>query len=141
MPEPSKMQPLPFDRLVAWILEEYETRRSIFGVPDTLFFQPQRDDPYATEIYGQRLGTPVGPAAGPHTQLAQNIASAWLCGGRYIELKTVQVLDELKIPRPCIDAADEGYNVEWSQELKLAESAGEYVKAWALIHVLRRLLG
>jgi putative selenate reductase len=141
MPEPGRMQPLPFDRLVAWILEEYEARQSIFGIPDTLFYQPQRDDPYAAEIYGQCLGTPIGPAAGPHTQLAQNVASAWLCGGRFIELKTVQVLDQLEIPRPCIDAADEGYNVEWSQELSLRESASEYVKAWALIHVLRRLLG
>jgi putative selenate reductase len=101
MPEPGRMQPLPFDRLVAWISEEYEARQSIFGIPDTLFYQPQRGDPYAAEVYGQRLGTPIGPAAGPHTQLAENIASAWLCGGRYIELKTVQVLDQLEIPRPC----------------------------------------
>ena len=36
---------------------------------------------------------------------------------------------------------DEGYNVEWSQELRLHESIEEYVKAWVLIHVLRRLLG
>jgi putative selenate reductase len=49
-------------------------------------------------------------------------------------------MDELEIPRPCIDMEDEGYNVEWSQELKLDQSASEYVKAWALIHVLRRLL-
>ena len=27
--------------------------------------------------------------------------------------------DELTIPRPCIDMTDEGYNVEWSQELTL----------------------
>ena len=50
-------------------------------------------------------------------------------------------MDELVIPRPCIDMEDEGYNVEWSQELKLEQSAQEYVNAWAAIHVLRRLLG
>ncbi|MFH0795027.1 MAG: putative selenate reductase subunit YgfK, partial [bacterium] len=88
-----------------------------------------------------RLGTPIGPAAGPHTQLAQNIVCAWLSGGRFIELKTVQIMDELQIPRPCIDMEDEGYNVEWSQELKLRESADEYVKAWVLIHILQRVLG
>jgi len=66
---------------------------------------------------------------------------AWLSGARFIELKTVQVMDELEIPRPCIDMEDEGYNVEWSQELKLDQSAAEYIKAWVLIHVLRRLLG
>ncbi len=36
---------------------------------------------------------------------------------------------------------DEGYNVEWSQELELDQSAHEYVNAWALIHILRRVLG
>ena len=50
-------------------------------------------------------------------------------------------MDELEIPRPCIDVADEGYNVEWSQELKLEESAQEYINAWAALHILRRLLG
>jgi putative selenate reductase len=58
-----------------------------------------------------------------------------------MELKTVQIMDELDIPRPCIDMEDEGYNVEWSQELKLEDSAREYIKAWALIHILHRLLG
>ncbi len=53
----------------------------------------------------------------------------------------MQILDELEIPRPCIDMEDEGYNVEWSQELKLEESAHEYVVAWALVHILPRLLG
>ena len=92
-------------------------------------------------MFGQHLATPIGPAAGPHTQLAQNIVCAWLSGGRFIELKTVQVNDRLEIPRPCIDMEDEGYNVEWSQELRLDQSAEEYIKAWALIHILHRLLG
>jgi putative selenate reductase len=83
----------------------------------------------------------VGPSAGPHTQLSQNIAASWLCGGRFIELKTVQVKDDLVIPRPCIDMTDEGYNVEWSQELGLDDSAHEYVVAWALVHLLPRVLG
>jgi putative selenate reductase len=36
---------------------------------------------------------------------------------------------------------DEGYNVEWSQELKVRESLEEYVRAWVLIHALHRKLG
>jgi putative selenate reductase len=36
---------------------------------------------------------------------------------------------------------DEGYNVEWSQELKVHESLEEYVRAWVLIHALHRKLG
>ncbi|MCA9546611.1 MAG: glutamate synthase, partial [Myxococcales bacterium] len=51
--------------------------------------------------------------------------------------KTVQILDELELPRPCIDMATVGYNVEWSQELKLEQSLEEYVKAAMLIRVLQ----
>ncbi len=112
------------------------------GIHRSLFYTPKKDSPYVTgNMFGQTLATPIGPAAGPHTQLARNIVSAWLSGGRFIELKTVQIMDELEIARPCIDMEDEGYNVEWSQELKLDQSAGEYINAWVLIHILHRLLG
>jgi putative selenate reductase len=138
----------PFQVLLNWILKEFERNQSIFGIHRSLFYTPSpqdagapKDSLYATEdMFGHYLATPIGPAAGPHTQLAQNIVCAWLSGGRFIELKTVQIMDELEIPRPCIDMEDEGYNVEWSQELKLDQSADEYIKAWALIHILRRLL-
>ena len=136
------MRPQPFEVLLDWILKQYRARREIFEIPEELFYRPRPDAPFVLQDFlGHRLGTPIGPAAGPHTQLTQNIVSAWLCGGRFIELKTVQVLDELEIPRPCIDMEDEGYNVEWSQELKLDQSAWEYIKAWVLIHILRRVLG
>jgi putative selenate reductase len=136
------MRPLSFRQLLDWVLTELAECGSVFGIPSSLFYRPQQGGRLETRRpFGARLGTPFGPAAGPHTQLAQNIISAWLCGGRYIELKTVQVLDRLEIPRPCIDAADEGYNVEWSQELSLDESAREYVHAWALLHLLPRILG
>src|SRR5277367_6496738 len=69
--------------------------------------------------HGARAATGVGPAAGPHAQLAQNIALSWLAGSRVIELKTVQILDRLEIGRPCIDAQNVGFNIEWSQELTL----------------------
>ncbi len=92
------------------------------------------------ERYGRTLLTPLGVAAGPHTQLALNIAASWLCGARYIELKTVQTLDELEVSKPCIDMHDEGYNCEWSQELKIKESFQEYLHAWVLIHILHQEL-
>jgi len=131
-----------FEVLLNWILKEYESSQSIFGIHRSLFYVPKKDSPYVVEnLYGHHLATPIGPGAGPHTQLTPNIIAAWLSGGRFIELKTVQIMDKLEIPRPCIDMEDEGYNVEWSQELELDQSASEYVKAWALIHVLRRLFG
>jgi putative selenate reductase len=136
------MRTLSLDVLLHWILKELECRQSIFGIRRYHFFTPQPERSYGwSQLFGQHLATPIGPAAGPHTQLAQNIVSAWLCGGRFVELKTVQVLDELEIPRPCIDMEDEGYNVEWSQELTLDQSAQEYIKAWALIHILHHALG
>ncbi len=136
------MKVQPFEVLLNWILTEFEENQSIFGIPRSLFYIPKKDSPYAVrDVFGQCLATPIGPGAGPHTQLAQNIICAWLCGARFIELKTVQIMDELKIPRPCIDMEDEGYNVEFSQELKLDQSAWEYIKAWGLIHILHGVLG
>ena len=73
--------------------------------------------------------------------MAQNIVVAWLCGARFIELKTVQTLDRLDVNKPCIDMEDEGYNVEWSQELRMYQSFDEYLRAWVLIHALHRRLG
>ncbi len=87
------------------------------------------------------LETPIGVAAGPHTQLAQNIIASWLCGARYIELKTVQTLDEIAVTKPCIDMEDEGYNCEWSQELKIEDSFDEYLNAWIIIHILKNKFG
>ena len=91
--------------------------------------------------YGKILDSPIGVAAGPHTQLSQNIITAYLTGSRYIELKTVQMLDELKVSKPCIDMEDEGYNCEWSQELKLKQSFGQYLDAWIIIHILNHKFG
>ena len=66
---------------------------------------------------------------------------SWLVGARFMELKTVQVNDELELPRPCIDVPHIGYNVEWSQELRVRESALEYVKGWWLVHLASDRLG
>ncbi len=132
-----RLTPLPLNRLLKWILTEYEKNDSILGIHKSLFFIPGEDHPYRMTRYGKLLETPVGVAAGPHTQLAQNIVVAWLCGARYMELKTIQTLDELEISKPCIDMEDEGYNCEWSQELKLRQSYEEYLNAWIIIHILK----
>lgn len=131
--------PLDAATLLRWMQHDLPNKQ-LFGIGRELFFMPKPDDPFRMERYGKVLETPLGVAAGPHTQLAQNILSAWLCGARYIELKTVQVLDELNVAKPCIDMADEGYNCEWSQELKLDQSFEEYLKAFVLLYVLRDML-
>ncbi len=134
-----RMRPLPFRQLVLRCLAEYRAVGSIFDIPEAHFWKPARVRP--ARIFSSSAANPVGPAAGPHTQLAQNIAAAWCAGGRYFELKTVQKLDSLTVEKPCIDAADEGYNVEWSTELSLDEAYDEYLKAWMLLHLLEELLG
>jgi putative selenate reductase len=136
-----RFHPLSIELLTAWIAEELEAKQSIFGIPRSLFFSPNERDPFRSMVYKQVLETPLGVAAGPHSQLAQNIVVAWLCGARFIELKTVQTLDQIEVSKPCIDMQDEGYNVEWSQELLVEESYAEYLKAWVLIHSLHRRLG
>jgi putative selenate reductase len=128
-------------QLTKWVFTELEEKNSLFGIPRDLFFVPQGDDPFRTSVYGQPLETPFGVAAGPHTQMAQNLIASWACGARFMELKTVQTLDELDVAKPCIDMEDEGYNVEWSQELKIKQSFDEYLRAWVLLHALHKKLG
>ncbi|MCL5028158.1 MAG: putative selenate reductase subunit YgfK [Bacteroidetes bacterium] len=131
-------QPIDFQHLLFWIFKEYKNHDSIFGIPSQKFFKKKNNNPI--KLFDNELETPIGPAAGPHTQLAQNIISAYLTGGRFFELKTVQTLDSIIVDKPCIDAEDECYNVEWSQELMLEQSFDEYLKAWIIIHLLSDLL-
>ncbi len=131
------LHPWPLSMLLARINREWVTRGQIFSLAGRRFFKADPAVDLGWELDGVRAATPVGPAAGPHTQLAQNIVLGWLAGARSFELKTVQILDELEIARPCIDMENVGFNVEWSQELTLPLSLREYVKAWMLLSVLR----
>src|SRR5215470_18064949 len=130
------LRPIPFPHLLHRVLEEPARQGTLFDLPLRKAWRPGSNVDLSVDVHGHRAETPVGPAAGPHAQLAQNIVLSWLGGSRVIELKTVQILDELKIPRPCIDAATVGFNVEWSQELRLGESLREYVAGWMLIRML-----
>lgn len=134
-----RMSPIPFSQLVEWVLNERKTKGTVFG----LHRPYQADAKYDRTIFGRKLETPVGPAAGPHTQLTQNIAAAYYAGSRFFELKTVQILDgeELPVSKPCIKADDECYNVEWSTELYVPEALDEYVKAWFLVSIMAKEFG
>ncbi|MDR3373305.1 MAG: 4Fe-4S dicluster domain-containing protein [Ancalomicrobiaceae bacterium] len=133
------LTPLPLAVLIHRMFRELERRKAIYGLPKWRFFQPDQARDVSIDFHGVRAATPFGPAAGPHTQLAENILLAWLAGGRVIELKTVQVIDDLDIARPCIDMETVGYNIEWSQELSLEASLKEYVKAAMLIEIAKSL--
>ncbi len=128
------MRPVPFSELINRIVGEYRNQHAIFGIPEEQFYQDTKK--HSINVFGQSCKTPLGPAAGPHTQLAQNIVASYLVGGRFIELKTVQIMDTLEIDKPCIDVRDEGYNVEWSTEFTLDKAWDEYAKAWIILHLI-----
>lgn len=137
----AELTPIPFaalaTRLFSDMAQNHGENKVVLDLPEHLIYSGQPDRDLSLQLHGCHAATPFGPAAGPHTQLAQNIVLAWLAGGRFMELKTVQVMDELTIPRPCIDMQTVGFNVEWSQELKLQQSLEEYVKASMLIDMLQ----
>ena len=129
-----RMRQIPFDRLMYWVLNEYKENGEIFGVRK---FAPKRSGE-KLPLFSEKLEYPFGPAAGPHTQLAQNIIASYVAGGRFFELKTVQVLDgeDLPVSKPCILAPDECYNVEWSTELYVPQALDEYIKGWFALKLL-----
>lgn len=132
------MTPIPFGKLMNWILEENK-KGAVFGIKRPFIADPDK----TYEIFGRKLETPFGPAAGPHTQLTQNIVASYVAGSRFFELKTVQKLDgeDLPVSKPCIKADDECYNCEWSTELYVPQAFDEYVKAWFACKVLAREYG
>ena len=130
--------PQPLSHLLARLCHERRQNGPIFDLPPHRLYRGSAVD-LSVSLHGRRAASPIGPAAGPHTQLAQNLVLSWLGGARVMELKTVQVNDTLHIPRPCIDVENVGYNVEWSQELRLEESLTEYAKGWLLVHALQKL--
>jgi putative selenate reductase len=117
-----KMRQIEYEDLLDQVLVEYKRKGTLFYVP----------------VIKRENHFPIGPAAGPHTQLAQNIIAAYAGGARYFELKTVQVIDgeNLGIVKPCIYVSDEAYNTEWSTELTSNQALEEYIKAWYLLKVL-----
>ena len=135
------MIPIPFKELMNWIMTEYRQEGSVFGV-----HRPYVAGEKSLPIFGgEKIETPFGPAAGPNTQLAQNIIAGYFAGARFFELKTVQKVDGADlaacISRPCILAEDECYNCEWSTELYVQQAYEEYVKAWCACHILSRVCG
>lgn len=135
------MIPIPFEQLMTWVTTEYQKEGSVFGV-----HRPYVAGEKKLPIFGSEyIETPFGPAAGPNTQLAQNIIAGYFAGARFFELKTVQKMDGAELAacvnRPCILAEDECYNCEWSTELYVPQAYEEYVKAWCACKMLARVYG
>ena len=132
---------MPFSQLMNWVLKEHNTKGTVFGI-----HRPYVADQTKTmEIFGRKLETAIGPAAGPNSQLAQNIVASYYAGSRFFELKTVQKMDGAELAacvnKPCIKADDECYNCEWSTELYVPQAQNEYIKAWFLLSVIAKEFG
>ena len=135
------MRPMPYEHLLNWVIDEYEKSGSIFGVSKLV----KHENGQALPIFDEKIESPFGPAAGPNTQLAQNIIASYVAGSRFFELKTVQQMDGAElaacVAKPCITAHDECYNCEWSTELYVPQAYEEYVKAWFVCKILAKELG
>ncbi len=122
-----RMRPVPFADMLRECITEYKDSGTFYGVP----------------VDRSHGNVPIGPAAGPHTQLAGNIVAAYAAGANSMELKTVQQLTgkDLDIKKPCIYTGNEVFNIEWSTELSVPEALAEYIKAYLLIQVLSKEFG
>ena len=136
-----KMTCMSFAQLMNWVIREHDTKGTVFGVRRPYRADREKD----WKIFDRSLETPIGPAAGPNSQLAQNIIVSYYAGARFFELKTVQIMDGAELAacvnKPCIKADDEGYNCEWSTELYVPEAQDEYIKAWFILHVMAKEYG
>jgi len=132
---------MPFEQLMTWVLDEEKSRGTVFGLHRAYKADPAKGQ----TIFGRKLETPIGPAAGPHSQLAQNIIASYYAGCRFFELKTVQIMDGAELSacvnKPCIKADDECYNCEWSTELYVTEALDEYIKAWVILNIMAKEYG
>ena len=135
------MDVTPLPALLERIAGEYRAKGTIYEIPERAFrgvFELEASSP-GIAVMGGRASLPVGPAAGPHSQIAPNLVAAYLAGSRAFELKTVQENDALEIEKPCILALDEGHNTEWSTELSLEAAREEYLRGWIAVNLLAAL--
>ena len=132
---------MPFEQLLNWVMTEHDDKGTVFGVHRPYVADPSK----AQTLFGRKLETPIGPAAGPNSQLTQNIVASYYAGSRFFELKTVQIMDGAELAacvnKPCIKADDECYNCEWSTELYVPQAQDEYIKAWFLLAFMAKEYG
>lgn len=133
------MVQIPFHKIMERVMFEKEKYNTVFGVSNLYTHDGSKD----LSLFNEKLENPFGPAAGPHTQLAQNLVAAYVGGSRFFELKTVQILDghDLHVEKPCIRADDECYNVEWSTELYVHQALEEYIKGFYAIKLIAKEYG
>jgi putative selenate reductase len=134
------MNPATLGQLLGIILNDLNQNNEVFDIPEKLFYKHWHNHVLYTKKYGKELHNPIGLASGPHTQLAQNIVSGWLCGARYIELKTVTPAPAADITKPSISIYQGAHHCEGTIELDIEQAYDQFLDAWILIHVLNHKL-
>lgn len=134
------MNPATLGQLLGIILNDLNKNNEVFDIPEKLFYKHWHNHVLYTKKYGQELHNPIGLASGPHTQLAQNIVSGWLCGARYIELKTVNPSPANDIIKPSISIFQGAHHCEETIELDVEQAYDQFLNAWIIIHILNHKL-
>ena len=76
----AELRPIPFSQLLQRVLTEPACQETLFDLPLRKVWRPRPGLDLSVDVHGHRAQTPVGPAAGPHAQLAQNVVLAWAAG-------------------------------------------------------------
>ena len=87
----AELIPAPFEDLVTRLYCEPGLQDSLFHLRRRQWYVADPGGPdLSVRFHGRVAGNPLGPAAGPHTQMAQNMLLSYVAGSRILELKTVQ---------------------------------------------------
>ena len=132
-------RPAPFRDLVTRLHREPLVQNALFGLPQRHWRRSDPDEPDTGVFFGdERVGAPCGPAAGPHTQLAQGILLSYVAGGRVIELKTAHDQGRGRVPNAAASFLEPDVWIDWALPVSLADAACEYVAGAMLIEMFRR---
>ena len=135
----AELTPYPFGALAARMFRELERQQADLR-PAGEALLPRRP---ALRLLGRRAtaaGWPhrSGRPPGRTRRWRRTSCSSWLGGARVFELKTVQVLDELRSRAPASTCARSASTPSGRRSCKLEESLEEYVKGAMLIEMLAR---
>ena len=137
-PRVAELVPAPFPHLLRRMLRELERARGSSTSPRAVRARrcpprPLGALPRAAGRHALRPRRRAPTRSSPRTSSSPGSRAAASSSSRPSRSTT-----GCTIPRPCIDMRTVGYNVEWSQELRLEESLEEYVKGAMLIGISRR---
>jgi len=123
--------------VVGRAFREWERRRTLFDLPAAAFYRPRPGIDLRSKVWGQPAANPLGPAPGPHTQMAANIVTAYLAGARVFEWKSIRVSPRASAGRPSLEVGDAARFLDSGQDLGLEDMRREFVGASMLIDLLR----